>query len=250
MTIQGNNIIALTTGGVLVQTDHSGIPDSPNPPVVTAIVDNDMIIVTVTGDAGVTHTVTYKTAASDEWIIGDSRLGDGDIIISGLASDVYHIIAYSSIGGAFSQPSNLLSVSILTIEAIEVAVRSLIYNCTYPIVGSRIYPQTIPQDAQMPAIRYNLIAAPRRHTLTEADGLVFARMQVDILSENYATARQLAEVVRKNLDVFAGTVGGVHISVIQLIDEQDYFAESPGSESIRRYGKTQDYTICYSQEMT
>ncbi len=250
MTIQGNNLIALVTGGALAQTETAAPPESVNAPTISAVAATDSITVSITGDSGATHTVWYKTAAATAWSDGGSRVGDGDVVISGLSSSVYHIQAYSSVSGVLSQPSGLLSIAVLTDDALEVAVRSLLYGCAYAVVGNRIYPQIFPQNTAMPAIRYTLIAAPRQHTLSSADDLVFARMQIDLVGSSYAVGRQLAEVVRKSLDNYSGIVGSIDISVIQLESEQDYYSEVAGVDALRRYGKSQDYTVCYKQEIS
>jgi len=115
------------------------------------------------------------------------------------------------------------------------------------IVVSRIYPQTIPQETDFPAIRYNQVSGVRDHTLTDSSNCVNARFQIDCIASTLLAGRELADAVRSKLDNYSGTVGTVTIQCIQLINEIDYYNESVGVDQLTLYGKTQDYYVWYNE---
>jgi len=109
MTIRGNDIIALVTGGTLEDyTAGTGI----NAPVISAVAGTDSITVTIDGDSGVTNEVNYKLSTDSEWSDGGSRSGDGDVVISDLTAGTYQVVAYSSNDGVLSVPSNMVDITI------------------------------------------------------------------------------------------------------------------------------------------
>lgn len=81
---------------------------TPTAPVITVAAGTDSLTVSITGDAGVLHTVKYKLASAAAWSAGGSRSGDGTVVIADLDAGTYHVIAYSSADGVLSSPSNLI----------------------------------------------------------------------------------------------------------------------------------------------
>jgi len=72
---------------------------APGQPKITAFsIGDGSITVTVDGDAGATNTLWYKIAGSDDdYTEGNNRVGDGDIVQSGLSNGtVYEVIIVSS----------------------------------------------------------------------------------------------------------------------------------------------------------
>jgi hypothetical protein len=222
-------------------------------PVITATAGSDSITVTVDGYTGALHTVLYKPIGALAWIEGGTVSDDGDVVISGLSAGNYYVIAYSSNDGGNSTPSNLLYVSVSSGgDYIEEAVYSLITSDAAIVnaVSSRVYPQTIPQTVLLPSIRYNLISSGREHNTVLAEDMVEARFQIDVISGTYKQVRQVAEVVRLALDKYSGTVGNVTIQCIHLINEMDYYSDATGNDQLRRFGKTQEYTVWYNQALS
>lgn len=102
------------------------------------------------------------------------------------------------------------------------------------LVSTRIYPQVIPQDVDLPAIAYQKISAPRDHTHDGPSGLVRARMQITCAGASYAVAKTLSEAVRAALDGFSGTMGSTTVNAVFLDNERDDWAqvfESPVVEA-------------------
>ncbi len=68
------------------------------------------------------------------------------------------------------------------------------------LVGTRIYPRMIPQDAALPAIAYMLISNSPDYTQSGHSGLWPSRYQIICTAATHDGAHALAEAVRQALD--------------------------------------------------
>lgn len=108
------------------------------------------------------------------------------------------------------------------------------------IVGTRIYPNFIPQDADLPALIYQQISGYRHHTNAGALGLAVPRVQINCWAVTYAAADDLADKVRIKLDGYSGTVSSTKVFSILLSDEVD----APViTGAVTRYCKSLDFEI-------
>jgi hypothetical protein len=114
------------------------------------------------------------------------------------------------------------------------------------LIGSRIYPNIVPQKAPMPAITYQQISGPRLHDMQGAVGLAKARYQINCWAVSYAGAKELAEAVRLVLDGYssAGT-----IVVIHLNNEGDMPEIIAGDDVLGRYGKRLDFMVWFREQV-
>ena len=99
-------------------------PTAPAAPTITVVAGSDSLTVSVTGDAGVMHTVFYKPSAVSTWAIGGARTGDGVLTLSDLTQGAYHVIAYSSKDGANSVPGRMIAAVIAVTSNILTAVEA------------------------------------------------------------------------------------------------------------------------------
>lgn len=102
-----------------------------------------------------------------------------------------------------------------------VRARLLAHSGTYALVKKRVYPLRLPQGPKYPAIRYQVISAPRTHLMGGDSGEVHSRVQVDCYAETYSGAHELAVQVRAALSRWGGTSGGVAVEHVFLDDERD-----------------------------
>lgn len=101
-------------------------------------------------------------------------------------------------------------------------------------VNSRIHPfSKRPQSDPLPAITYLRVSAPRSHSHDGPDGLVPARIQLDVLGEDYKEAKELADLVRILLDGFRGKMGEVEISGSFLDGDPDKFEEEVETDTVK-----------------
>lgn len=68
------------------------------------------------------------------------------------------------------------------------------------LVGTRVYPVQLPQEATLPALTYQRISGPRTHTQNGVSILARPRIQVDCWASSYAGAKAVATQVRLALD--------------------------------------------------
>lgn len=78
------------------------------------------------------------------------------------------------------------------------------------LIGTRVYPLLIPQDAILPAIAYQTIGAPDDYRHDGASEYRDVRMQLTCQADNYAAAKGLARAVRNCLSGYVGTLGSLN----------------------------------------
>lgn len=81
------------------------------------------------------------------------------------------------------------------------------------LVGDRIYPMQIPQDAVLPAIAYEHVDAnplPRLDAAAAYD-LTQARVAVSVVSTSYADVKAVLAQVRAACKYQRGAIGGVQV---------------------------------------
>lgn len=112
--------------------------------------------------------------------------------------------------------------------SIEAAVTAWLsaFPAAQKAVGSRIYPQSLPQGASFPALTYYRTSHQSLKSLAGLSGLSQARVSVDCWALNYTDAHALADAIRGNktnpgLDGYRGTVGGVRIQSCFCTNQMD-----------------------------
>lgn len=102
-----------------------------------------------------------------------------------------------------------------------IKARLTAHSGTDALVGGRIYPLRLPQGPTYPAVRYQVISAPRTQLMGGPVGEVHARVQVDCYALTYEEADQLSAQVRIALNRWDGTSGGVVVEAVFLENERD-----------------------------
>lgn len=115
------------------------------------------------------------------------------------------------------------------------------------LVGTRIYPLTIPQDADRPAVTYQQISGPRLHTCAGPVGIVPSRFQFNCWDDSYGGADALAVAVRKALDGFSGIAATVTIPIISILGEGDLIDMRGGLTRVRPQGKRMDFRVWFKE---
>lgn len=115
------------------------------------------------------------------------------------------------------------------------------------LVGKSVYPNLVPQGAQMPAITYQQITSLREHVMTDTLGIVASWYQINCWAESYSEARELSEAVRIALADYSGTVSSRDIKAILLENEGDMPMTTGDVEGRRRYGKNLDFVVWHDE---
>lgn len=114
------------------------------------------------------------------------------------------------------------------------------------LLGDRVYPVRLPQEATLPAILYFKVSGVRVHSLRGPSGLARPRFQFDAYAEGsggYGVVKQAAESLRKILDGFRGIVDDCNIQYILLDTEEDPYEEEP-----ELYRVSMDFMVMHNEE--
>ena len=124
------------------------------------------------------------------------------------------------------------------------AIYYLLTNATdvTDVVSTRIYPEIAQQDAALPYIVYNVANNEPTDTKPEPSKLDTAQVEVNIYSDSYTEAIDLAVAVRAALDRVKGTYSGVNVQSIQYLNEVIDFDEPQ-----RAYNISSDYDVRISR---
>lgn len=106
------------------------------------------------------------------------------------------------------------------------------------LVSTRIYPDTVPQNAEFPYISYTVISTLPTDAKDGASRLDVVSVQVDIYSRNYSTTQDMAAGVRSALDRYSGTNNSVQVDKIIFSNE----AAGQYEQQIGVFWISQDYT--------
>lgn len=136
---------------------------------------------------------------------------------------------------------------------LETIIKSLLEdngNIT-DLVGDRIYPLDGDEGAVEPYIVWQIISAPRDHTMDGVLSLVKARIQITCWANDYLTAANIKETVRVALDNFSDfndpSIADVIIQRIHYEDENDIMDFTAGVDESKRFGKQMDFFIWFNE---
>lgn len=106
------------------------------------------------------------------------------------------------------------------------------YLSTYPglvpLVGTRVYPVLLPQNATLPAVTYTRLATPRLHEF-EASFLPHPTFQFDCWAmdtaviSGYEEAKDVATQVVAALDIYRGAMGAYTVEASIVDSERDAY---------------------------
>jgi len=94
-------------------------------------------------------------------------------------------------------------------------------------VGSKIYPDIVPQNVQYPFVVYTIVNSLPVDFKDGQSNLEEITLQIDVYTNNYETTQTLANNVRNRLDRFVGTVNSISVQTIKYMssDSQVYNAD-------------------------
>jgi hypothetical protein len=94
-------------------------------------------------------------------------------------------------------------------------------------VGSKIYPDIVPQNVQYPFVVYTITNSTPVDYKDGQSNLEEIEIQIDVYTQNYDDTQDLSNLIRNRLDRFVGIVEGVEVQSIKYTasDSQVYNAE-------------------------
>ena len=75
------------------------------------------------------------------------------------------------------------------------------------LIGTRIYPGWIPENATMPSVAFLTVSGVRHHNIDVA----YPRIQFSVFSSRYLEAKEIASEIRKSLRRHEGMTGSTRI---------------------------------------
>jgi hypothetical protein len=109
------------------------------------------------------------------------------------------------------------------------------------VVGTRIYPQQMPQTAQFPALTFTTISTVPNNTKSGVSSMDRLRIQVTMVANLQSTIDDLGSKVRTALDYYVSAP----VQLISFQSENDTFDEGSGQDGI--FIKFQDYFLTISK---
>jgi hypothetical protein len=110
------------------------------------------------------------------------------------------------------------------------------------LVGTRIYPQVLPQKPAYPAITYAQVSGIRVRGLDGPTGRARPRIAVNSWGASHREMDAVASAVRAALDGYAGPMGDLVVDSAVLDNEIEFFEEDAGV-----HRKLQDYIISHEE---
>ena len=116
------------------------------------------------------------------------------------------------------------------------------------LLGTRVYPDRLPQGATLPAAVYHLISLREEVDLAGLTGVGHARVQVDAWAETRLAANALALAIRDALAASGGrgTWGTVYVSgCVPTSERYDTQEQDDGSDEVG-YITQRDFLISFN----
>lgn len=98
-------------------------------------------------------------------------------------------------------------------------------NATGVLVGEKIYPITIPQEIQMPAVSYQRVSMSPNYCKSGTSVVDDYRYQIDCYAAKYDECEALLQAVREDLEGFVGNYEGTFINIITVESLTDGIVE-------------------------
>ncbi len=87
------------------------------------------------------------------------------------------------------------------------------------LIDRRLYPDERPQDSNLPAVSYMYISDVKDQTLTAQQKLESPMIQFTSYAPTRAVARNVSNQVKTALADYAGTLSGLEVQYIKLVNE-------------------------------
>lgn len=115
------------------------------------------------------------------------------------------------------------------------------------LVGFRVFPIIAPVSAGLPFILYQRSTIERSQTLANPMGVPRVSVQLDTYAATYEQAREVADLLRQNLDGWVGEAYSVEVRHIALDTERDGFVQLDGSELPPVYQISQTFDVSWQE---
>lgn len=113
------------------------------------------------------------------------------------------------------------------------------------LVSTRIYSVAMPQDFTLPAVTFRMVADETERILTGHGGKARTTFEITYYATTDTAAEAGGEIIRKAIDGYSGTIGGVKIqSVIMQTRKDEYDSEN------NIFGRVMEFKIGHIEAAT
>lgn len=125
----------------------------------------------------------------------------------------------------------------------------LSYAGVTALVGQRMYPDALLQNATLPAIVYSKISTQREHSLSDVTRLAHSRIQIDCYASSRDSANDVAHAIRSSgICSFQGSASSIYFCGTEIDSGDSYGNDSPtDGNQAHRYITSFDL-LCHYQE--
>lgn len=115
------------------------------------------------------------------------------------------------------------------------------------LIGDRVYPVKMPQNAKLPVLTFQRISGFRVFAMDKGSGLASPRFQIDAWAENYDDVKAIAEQVRLALEGYRNMTSGVDINGILYLGDTDGFASEETDVQTEIFRVSMDFIIWHNE---
>jgi len=115
------------------------------------------------------------------------------------------------------------------------------------IVGTRIYPAALPQNADLPAIVYHVMGGSPDDVLTGSSGSYRASVDLDCISTNHITTNNLAEQVRLLIQGYFGAMGTEQVNAARLTGRFENYLNPIDGSDVGKHVVALNFDITHNQ---
>lgn len=131
------------------------------------------------------------------------------------------------------------------------AIRSFLLSRTMltALIGQRMYPDVMPQDATMPSVCYYRFSTERTHDISSCTRSASTRVRFDCFASTRATADDIATAIRlSGITEFTGNIGNINVQGVR-IDGGEIYSQQPPTDGnqVHRYVTSFDLMVNYSE---
>lgn len=125
----------------------------------------------------------------------------------------------------------------------------LSYAGVSALVGQRMYPDDLLQNATLPAIVYSKISTRPEHSLSDVTRLAHSRFQFDCYAATRESANDVAHAIRRSgICAYQGTTSSIYFCGTELDSGDSYGSEPPtDGNQVHRYITTFDLLVHYQE---
>ena len=113
------------------------------------------------------------------------------------------------------------------------------------LIGTRIYPNTIPQNGTLPAVAYTKVSGYRYHSLGGDTGEASPVYQFSVFGSSYSSVKAVTEKIRDALQNYTGLMGGasgVTVKAVLMMSQSDGY-----DQDVNEYYDITEYQIFYKE---